>query len=47
MPSLYGNNLQKVFSQKYHGDVTISPRFTYMQTVGLSAIRNPSRAGPQ
>lgn len=42
MPSLYGNNMRKVFSQKYHGDVTISPRFTYMQTIGLSAIRNPT-----
>mmetsp|Transcript_6177 Transcript_6177/g.18681 ORF Transcript_6177/g.18681 Transcript_6177/m.18681 type:complete len:734 (+) Transcript_6177:2-2203(+) len=44
MPSLYGNNLRKVFSQKYHGDVTISPRFTYMQTIGLSAICNPTVA---
>ncbi|KAJ1461609.1 acyl transferase/acyl hydrolase/lysophospholipase [Pelagophyceae sp. CCMP2097] len=44
MPSLYGNNLQKVFSQKYHGNVTISPRFTYMQTIGLSAICNPTES---
>lgn len=42
MPSLYGNNLRKVFSQKYHGNVTISPRFTYMQTIGVSAICNPT-----
>ena len=42
MPTLYGNNIRKVFSQKYHGDVTISPRFTYAQTVGLSAICNPT-----
>ena len=43
MPTLYGNSIRKVFSQKYHGDVTISPRFTYAQTVGLSAICNPTR----
>ena len=43
MPSLYGNNLRKVFSQKYHGDVTITPKFTYMQSIGISAIIQPDR----
>lgn len=43
MPSLYGNNLRKVFSQKYHGDVTIAPRFTYMQSIGISAITQPNK----
>jgi len=43
MPSLYGNNLRKVFSQKYHGDVTIAPRFTYLQSIGISAISQPTR----
>ena len=44
MPTLYGNSVRKVFSQKYHGDVTISPRFTYAQSIGLAAIRNPTVA---
>ena len=38
-----GNNLRKVFSQKYHGDCTISPKFTYLQTIGLTAICNPTK----
>mmetsp|Transcript_37641 Transcript_37641/g.120743 ORF Transcript_37641/g.120743 Transcript_37641/m.120743 type:complete len:839 (-) Transcript_37641:460-2976(-) len=42
MPSLYGNSLRKVFSQKYVGDVTIAPRFTYMQSIGISAIIQPN-----
>jgi len=47
MPSLYGNDIGKVFSQKYHGDVTISPRFNYLQSIGLSALCNPTVAAMQ
>jgi hypothetical protein len=32
----------KVFKQKYHGNLTLVPRFTAMQTFGLAALANPS-----
>ena len=44
MPTLYGNSVRKVFSQKYHGDVTVSPRFTFGESVGFKVICNPSVA---
>lgn len=31
----------KVFKQKYHGNLTLIPRFTTMQTFGLHALMNP------
>jgi hypothetical protein len=31
----------KVFKQKYHGNLTLVPRFTTMQTFGLHALVNP------
>jgi hypothetical protein len=32
----------KVFKQKYHGNLTLVPRFTAMQTFGLAALVNPT-----
>jgi len=42
MPTLYGNSVRKVFSQKYHGDVTVSPRFTFGESVGFKVVCNPT-----
>lgn len=41
-PRLFGQDMSKVFKQKYHGDLTIVPRFTTMQTFGLQALSNPT-----
>ena len=35
------NTTGKVFKQKYHGNLTLVPRFTTMQTFGLHALVNP------
>jgi hypothetical protein len=31
-----------VFKQKYHGDVTMVPSFTPMESIGLKAVLNPT-----
>lgn len=41
-PRIFGQDLSKVFKQKYYGDLTIVPRFTTMQTFGLKALSNPT-----
>jgi TAG lipase/steryl ester hydrolase/phospholipase A2/LPA acyltransferase len=41
-PRLYGQDISKVFKQKYHGNLTIVPRFTTSQTFGLKALANPT-----
>jgi TAG lipase/steryl ester hydrolase/phospholipase A2/LPA acyltransferase len=41
-PRIFGQDISKVFKQKYHGNLTIVPRFTAMQTVGLKALSNPN-----
>ena len=41
-PSIFGQDVSKVFKQKYHGNLTIVPRFTTMQTFGLKALSNPT-----
>lgn len=40
---MYGQSVSAVFKQKYHGDVTIVPRFTPLESIGLKAICNPSK----
>mmetsp|Transcript_6555 Transcript_6555/g.16851 ORF Transcript_6555/g.16851 Transcript_6555/m.16851 type:complete len:945 (-) Transcript_6555:71-2905(-) len=40
-PRIFGQDISKVFKQKYHGNLTIVPRFTTMQTFGLNALSNP------
>ncbi len=40
-PKLFGQDISKVFKQKYHGDVTLVPRFTKMQLFGLKSLVNP------
>ena len=41
-PKMFGQDISKVFKQKYHGNLTIVPQFTTMQTFGLMALANPS-----
>lgn len=41
-PKLFGQDISKVFKQKYHGNITIVPRFTKMSTFGLNALLNPT-----
>lgn len=41
-PRLFGQDVSKIFKQKYHGNLTIVPRFTTMQTFGLKALSNPT-----
>ena len=41
-PRIFGQDISKVFKQKYHGNLTLVPRFTAMQTFGLKALANPS-----
>lgn len=40
-PRFFGQDISKVFKQKYHGNLTLIPRFTTMQTFGLHALMNP------
>eukprot|EP00978_Attheya_sp_CCMP212_P005172 scaffold11462_cov49-Attheya_sp.AAC.3 len=41
-PRMFGQDFAKVFKQKYHGNITLVPRFTTMQTFGLKALVNPT-----
>lgn len=41
-PRIFGQDISKVFKQKYHGNLTIVPRFTTMQTFGLKILSNPT-----
>jgi len=41
-PKMFGQDISKVFKQRYHGNLTITPRFTTMQTFGLKALSNPT-----
>ena len=41
-PQVFGQDISKVFKQRYHGNLTIVPRFTTMQTLGLHVLANPT-----
>lgn len=41
-PKVFGHDISKVFKQKYHGNITLVPRFTTMQLFGLKALVNPT-----
>lgn len=41
-PQFFGQDISKVFKQRYHGNLTIVPQFTRMQTVGLKVLANPT-----
>ena len=41
-PKIFGQDISKIFKQKYHGNITIVPRFTKMSAIGLNALLNPT-----
>ena len=41
-PKIFGQDVSKVFKQKYHGDLTLVPKFTTMQVFGLQSLVNPT-----
>lgn len=41
-PKLFGQDISKVFKQKYHGHVTIVPRMNMGQVIGVKALLNPT-----
>lgn len=41
-PKIFGQDISKVFQQKYHGNLTLVPRFTTMQVFGLKSLVNPT-----
>ena len=41
-PKMFGQDVSKIFKQKYHGNLTLVPRFTPAQTFGLKTLSNPS-----
>ena len=45
LPALFGRSVDGVFKQKYHGDVTLVPRFTTFESVGLKAVKAGAGAG--
>lgn len=44
LPTFFGLGMSSVFKQKYHGDVTMVPSFTPMESIGLKAVMNPTTA---
>ena len=42
LPRMFGQDIGKVFKQKYHGNLTLVPRFTTAQIFGLKALSNPT-----
>lgn len=42
MPKLYGQDISRIFNQKYHGNVTIVPDMILSETFGVNAILNPT-----
>lgn len=44
-PKFFGQDLSKMFNQKYYGKLTLVPRFTTMQLFGLKVLSNPTVAG--
>lgn len=43
-PKLFGQDVSKMFKQKYHGNITIVPHFTKLQVFGLKVLISPSVA---
>jgi TAG lipase / steryl ester hydrolase / phospholipase A2 / LPA acyltransferase len=40
-PKMFGQDISKVFKQRYHGNLTIVPRFSVAQSFGLKTLSNP------
>eukprot|EP00584_Thalassiosira_punctigera_P002137 CAMPEP_0172532972 /NCGR_PEP_ID=MMETSP1067-20121228/5828_1 /TAXON_ID=265564 ORGANISM="Thalassiosira punctigera, Strain Tpunct2005C2" /NCGR_SAMPLE_ID=MMETSP1067 /ASSEMBLY_ACC=CAM_ASM_000444 /LENGTH=1002 /DNA_ID=CAMNT_0013317549 /DNA_START=112 /DNA_END=3120 /DNA_ORIENTATION=+ len=43
-PKIFGQDLSKMFKQKYFGKLTLVPRFTTLQLFGLKVLSNPTVA---
>ncbi|KAL7431543.1 hypothetical protein ACHAXH_001520, partial [Discostella pseudostelligera] len=43
-PKIFGQDLSKMFTQKYYGKLTLVPRFTTMQLFGLKVLSSPTVA---
>lgn len=43
-PRIFGQDVTKIFKQKYYGNLTLVPRFTTMQIFGLKSLVNPTVA---
>ena len=41
-PRFFGQDISKIFKQKYHGNLTIVPKMNMMQIVGVKALLNPT-----
>ncbi|CAB9499538.1 Patatin-like phospholipase domain-containing protein [Seminavis robusta] len=41
-PKMFGHDVSKVFKQRYHGDLTLVPRFSVAQSFGLKTLSNPT-----
>ena len=41
-PKFFGQDVSKVFKQKYHGNLTLVPKFTTKQVFGMKALSNPT-----
>ncbi|GMH81534.1 hypothetical protein TrST_g5587 [Triparma strigata] len=41
-PRLFGQDISKIFKQKYEGNVTIVPKMNIMQVLGIKALLNPT-----
>ncbi|GMH80040.1 hypothetical protein TL16_g08376 [Triparma laevis f. inornata] len=41
-PKLFGQDVSKIFKQKYEGHVTIVPKMNIMQVLGIKALLNPT-----
>mmetsp|Transcript_31629 Transcript_31629/g.38712 ORF Transcript_31629/g.38712 Transcript_31629/m.38712 type:complete len:788 (+) Transcript_31629:102-2465(+) len=46
-PKIFGHDVSQVFKQKYHGNITIVPRFTRRQVFGLQVLVNPTKEDMQ
>ncbi|KAK3280244.1 hypothetical protein CYMTET_11915 [Cymbomonas tetramitiformis] len=42
MPRLFGQDMTRIFTQKYHGHITIVPKLILSESIGMRAIMNPS-----
>jgi predicted acylesterase/phospholipase RssA len=41
-PKFFGQDMSKLFRQRYHGNLTLIPRYTAAQAFGLKALSNPT-----
>lgn len=42
LPTFFGVSMSSMVKQKYHGDVTMVPNLSIMESIGLKAIMNPT-----